>query len=93
MKGVEAPASGGRGRFGDAPHALTGGKAARYGPIGSCEAEVAAVVAIAAQALPGYLLIVQCQNVLVGRLGWRPVDSKRGPLGCHDSTARVDGTG
>ena len=84
-KGMEAPALAARGQACEAPDGLASGQTARLGVTGSVQPKVALVAGVAAQALPGNLLVVECQDVIVGA-GWRwPCLREKRNAGCHDT--------
>jgi hypothetical protein len=52
--------------------------------IGRFQPIVVPVVGVAAQAFPGDLFVVKCQDVVVGAGGRRPSLSEKRNSGCHD---------
>ena len=83
-KAVQAPAFAAGARPCHPPDALARGEAARFAVMGSAEAIVALIMGITAQTLPGDLLVVQRQDVVVGAGGRWPSLTEKRNCGCHD---------
>ena len=85
-KAVQAPAFAAGARPCHPPDALARGEAASFAVMGSAKATIALIMGIAAQTLPGDLLVVQRQDVVVGAGGRRPGLTEKRNCRCHDSS-------
>ena len=85
-KAVQAPAFAAGARPCHPPDALARGEAASFAVMGSAKAIIALIMGIAAQTLPGDLLVVQRQDVVVGAGGRWPGLTEKRNCRCHDSS-------
>jgi len=85
-KGMESPALAACGQACDAPDGLASAQKVRLDVIGSVDPVVALVAAVAAQALPGNLLVVEREDVVVGTGGRWPGSSEKRDARCHDKS-------